>query len=244
MAKIVMTKKMLKEMHELLNSLHDEFQLKFTPKGIESKSVDPAHVALVHIKIPKESLVSFEYEPATEEDVGIDIDWLPKVYRRGEQGNVALTWNGYKATLEYKIRGMPVVEHRNAPDMTGRSEPKVPNMTLPCKFDVDVADLSTIIAYIDEYGTDHIAIKSQEGRIYLTGGGDTFDFEAILCPAPSEERFKSFFPLDYFSNIVRASTSAEKITIELGTDYPIVLSGKTREGIEFTFMLAPRLESS
>ena len=243
MAQIIMTKKMLKELHGLLNSLRDEFQIKLTPEGLECKEVDPAHVALVHIKIPKERLKLYEHLPE-ETAVSLDVDWLPKIYRKGEKGDIRFEWDKEtnKVFLHYFIKEMPIVEMRYAPDMTGMSNVKIPNMTLPCKFEVSADDLAQVTDLAQEFA-DHIAIEAWDGNVHLRATGDTKSMDAVVCPAPSKERYRSLFPLDYFSNIMRASTFAEKLTVELGNDYPIMLHGRTGEGIEFTFMLAPRLES-
>jgi proliferating cell nuclear antigen len=55
---------------------------------------------------------------------------------------------------------------------------------------------------------------------------------------------RSLFPLDYFSNMVKAISSAQTVTLYLGTDYPVKMEFKIAGGKgEVKYLLAPRIES-
>jgi proliferating cell nuclear antigen len=244
LAKIVMTKKMLKELHGLIGILQDEVIMYLKPDGIEFKVVDPAHVAMVNLRIPKEDL--HEYVKDADE-VSFDVTLLPKVYKRGEQGLVSLEWNqddkADKVIMRYDIKDMPVTERRFCPDTTGMSRPHMPELKLPCKFTVNSGPMCAIVEYANEFVTDHIALESKMGEVHFSVEQDYGGFDAVLCPAPDNEHYRSLFPFDYFSLIVKASGFASMYNIDLGTNYPIRLHGRTNSGILFEFLLAPRLES-
>ena len=54
----------------------------------------------------------------------------------------------------------------------------------------------------------------------------------------------SMFPLDYFSNIVKAVPTGTMINIELDNDYPVKLVFDLADGnVKVNYLLAPRIES-
>ncbi|HEY7589244.1 MAG TPA: DNA polymerase sliding clamp, partial [Thermoplasmata archaeon] len=60
----------------------------------------------------------------------------------------------------------------------------------------------------------------------------------------AKDAVRSLFPLDYFSNMVKAISSAQTVTLYLGTDYPVKMEFKIAAGKgEVKYLLAPRIES-
>ena len=54
----------------------------------------------------------------------------------------------------------------------------------------------------------------------------------------------SMFPLDYFSNIIKAIPSGTVINVELDSDYPVKLKFGLADGnAKVNYLLAPRIES-
>src|SRR5206468_8228172 len=80
-------------------------------------------------------------------------------------------------------------------------------------------------------------------------GGDTDNVshmvpKDLLEELQSKEAVRSLFPLDYFSNMVKAISSAPTVTLYLGSDYPVKIEFKIAGGKgEVKFLLAPRIES-
>jgi proliferating cell nuclear antigen len=61
----------------------------------------------------------------------------------------------------------------------------------------------------------------------------------------TKEKVRSLFPLDYFSNMIKAVSTADNLTINLGNDYPVRLEFEVAGGRgRATFLLAPRIEQS
>ena len=52
------------------------------------------------------------------------------------------------------------------------------------------------------------------------------------------------FPLDYFSNIVKAIPAGTVVRVELDNDYPVKLVFALADGqVKVNYLLAPRIES-
>ncbi len=66
----------------------------------------------------------------------------------------------------------------------------------------------------------------------------------VLADLKCKEKVKSMFSLDYFSKMVKASSTSENVSINLGTDYPVRLEFDIAEGKgHVVYLLAPRIES-
>ncbi|MEW6070536.1 MAG: DNA polymerase sliding clamp, partial [Candidatus Thermoplasmatota archaeon] len=64
--------------------------------------------------------------------------------------------------------------------------------------------------------------------------------EALQC----KELTKSLYSSDYFSKMIKAITSSEKVTLWFGNDYPVKLEFELAKGHgKAYYLLAPRIES-
>ena len=134
-------------------------------------------------------------------------------------------------------------------DTTGMSEPKLPNLNLPAKVSLKIDDIAQGIK-ASESVSDHIALTVTSDSFEMVCEGDT---DQVQLKLPKDkllelecgEKVRSLFPLEYFSNMMRAIPSQAKITLNLGNDYPVKIEFKIAEGNgDVTYLLAPRIESS
>jgi len=97
--------------------------------------------------------------------------------------------------------------------------------------------------------SDHIAlVANPEGfEMSCEGDMDQVHFrkskkDLIALDAPSSVR--SLFPLEYFANMLKAVSSGNTVTLQLGNDYPVKMEFKIAGGKgEVRYLLAPRIES-
>src|SRR5205823_637542 len=97
--------------------------------------------------------------------------------------------------------------------------------------------------------SDHIALKASPEGFEIVSEGDTDSVthmvpKDLLDELQAKEAVRSLFPLDYFSNMVKAISSAPTVTLYLGSDYPVKIEFKIAGGKgDVKFLLAPRIES-
>jgi len=133
-------------------------------------------------------------------------------------------------------------------DTAGMSDPKVPSLNLPAKVVVRTDELRQAIR-ASESISDHIALKASPEGFEVVSEGDTDNVshmvpKDLLEEIQAKEAVRSLFPLDYFSNMVKAISSAPNVTLYLGSDYPVKMEFKIAGGKgEVKFLLAPRIES-
>jgi proliferating cell nuclear antigen len=234
----------LKEVVDVISTLVDEAKVIATKSGIAIKVVDPAHVAMIDLKLQKSG---FEEYKADDIELGLDVDKIKEVLRLAKPGDmIFIEHDQEKNRLVFKVGN--ITRKMSLVDITGMSEPKVPNLNLPVKVVVKTDELRQGIR-ASESVSDHIALVATSEGFELVSEGDTDSvnlklgkelLEELVC----KEDTRSLFPLDYFSNIIKTIGSASIITMHMGNDYPVKMEFTiANDKGEVTYLLAPRIES-
>jgi proliferating cell nuclear antigen len=133
-------------------------------------------------------------------------------------------------------------------DTSSMSDPKVPQLSLPVSVDVSISEIQKGIKAAESV-SDHIALTADADGFELSCEGDTDSVNlrldrAKLVGLTVTEKARSLFPLDYFSNLVKAIPSDTVVKINLGNDYPVKIHFDLAEGnTSVGYLLAPRIES-
>ncbi|MEM0448780.1 MAG: proliferating cell nuclear antigen (pcna) [Methanomassiliicoccales archaeon] len=234
----------LKGIVDVVSTLVDEAKFKVDAKGVALKAVDPAHVAMVDLKIEKSA---FDEYAANDTELGIDLDKIKEVLRLSRSGDViTLEQDEDKNRLVINVGN--VTRRMNLVDTTGMSDPKVPNLSLPAKVAVAAEELQKGIKAAESI-SDHIALMAKSDGFEMVSEGDTDSVSLKLSKdqlvsLECKESVRSLFPLDYFSNMVRAIPAGTIVTMSLGNDYPVKLEFAIADGKgTVNYLLAPRIES-
>lgn len=234
----------LKEMVDVVSTLVDEAKLNVGKDSVTIKAVDPAHVAMVDLSLDRGAFESFKAE---ETELGLDMDKMKEILRLAKAGEVISIAhdedkNRLVVTVGNTTRRMSLV------DTAGMSDPKVPSLNLPAKVIVRTDELRQAIR-ASESVSDHIALKASPEGFEVVSEGDT-DTVSHMVPKDlleelsAKDAVRSLFPLDYFSNMVKAISTAPTVALYLGTDYPVRMEFKIAGGKgDVRYLLAPRIES-
>ena len=234
----------LKEMVDVVSTLVDEAKLNVGKDSVTVKAVDPAHVAMVDLSLDRGAFESYKAEEA---ELGLDMDKMKEILRLAKAGEVISIAhdedkNRLVVTVGNTTRRMSLV------DTAGMSDPKVPSLNLPAKLVVRTDELRQAIR-ASESVSDHIALKASPEGFEVVSEGDT-DTVSHMVPKDlleelqAKDAVRSLFPLDYFSNMVKAISTAPTVALYLGTDYPVRMEFKIAGGKgEVKYLLAPRIES-
>lgn len=234
----------LKGIVNIISTLVDEAKLNVNSEGISLKAVDPAHVAMVELDVKKEAFESFI---ADETSIGLDLDKVKEVLRLTSSGDgVEMEQDEERGRLVMKVGN--ITRRMNMVDTSSMSDPKVPQLSLPVSVEVSIVEVQKGIRAAESV-SDHIALTADQDGFELSCEGDT-DFvdlrleRAQLQSLEVEEKARSLFPLDYFSNLVKAIPSDTMVQIELGNDFPMKMNFDLADGnISVGYLLAPRIES-
>ncbi|MCK5548705.1 MAG: proliferating cell nuclear antigen (pcna) [Thermoplasmata archaeon] len=233
----------LREVVDVVSPLVEEVKVGIDKNGITIRAVDPAHVAMVDLTLQKKA---FEEYKADEGEIGLDVDKIKDVLKLAKGSSViSLHHDEDKNRLIMSVGN--VTRRMSLVDTAGMSDPKVPNLNLPAKVTIKVDELRQGIR-ASESVSDHIALTASPDGFEMNSEGDTDSVNLklpkdLLDELVCKETVRSLFPLDYFSNMVKAIT-AEAVNMSLGSDYPINMEFQIAKGNgEVRYLLAPRIES-
>ncbi len=234
----------LKELVDVVSTLVDEAKLNVGKDSVTVKAVDPAHVAMVDLSLDRGAFESYKAEDA---ELGLDMDKMKEILRLAKAGEViSINHDEDKNRLVVSVGN--TTRRMSLVDTAGMSDPKVPSLNLPAKLVVRTDELRQAIR-ASESVSDHIALKASPEGFEVVSEGDT-DTVSHMVPKDlleelqAKDAVRSLFPLDYFSNMVKAISTAPTVALYLGTDYPVRMEFKIAGGKgEVKYLLAPRIES-
>jgi proliferating cell nuclear antigen len=234
----------LKEIVTVISTLVAEAKFNISPTGIAVKAVDPAHVAMVDLTL---NANAFESYKASEGVLGINIEKLKEVLKLARTGEpIFIRHDEEKNRLVLKVGN--ITRRMALVDTAGMTDPKVPNLNLPIKLTVGAGELEQGIKATESV-SDHVSlIATPEEGFEMISEGDMEQARLnlrkdMLEEFECKEAARSLFSLDYFSNMIKAAGTSNKITMNLGTDFPVRLEFKIADGKgDVTYLLAPRIE--
>lgn len=234
----------LKEVVDVVSTLVDEAKFNAGKDSLVVKAVDPAHVAMVDMKVNSDAFDSYK---ADDMELGVDMDKVKEVLKLAKAGDIiAMTYDEDKNRLIVNVGN--ITRRMSLVDTAGMADPKVPSLNLPARLVVRTDELRQGIR-ASESVSDHIALVTSPEGFEMTSEGDT---DSVSLKLPKEmldelqckEQVRSLFPLDYFSNMVKSISTASTVSMYLGNDYPVKLEFKVASGKgDVRYLLAPRIES-
>ncbi len=234
----------LKGLVNIISTLIDEVKFTITPEGMTLKAVDPAHVAMIELKVGAKA---FESYSASETEIGLDLDKVKMVLKLAGQGDlIAMEQDESKGRFVFTIGN--ITRSMSMVDTSSMSDPKVPQLSLSANAVILVDQLQKGIRAAESI-SDHIALRADPGFFELSCEGDTDDASLKLKGSDVESlevpsAVHSLFPLDYFSNLVKAIPAGTKVKVELDSDFPVKLVfGLANGEASVVYFLAPRIES-
>lgn len=244
MFKAVIKSETLKGLVNIISTLIDEVKFSIDPNGMSLKAVDPAHVAMIELNVGAKA---FESYTASVAEIGLDLDKVKSVLKLAGPGDlITMEQDEGQGRLVFKIGN--ITRRMNLVDTSSMSDAKVPQLMLSAKVGIPVDQLQRGIRAAESI-SDHISITADPEGFELSCEGDTDHVslrvgksDLVSLNVPS--KVCSLFPLDYFSNLVKAVPAGTAVTVELDNDYPVRMLFTLAGGeASVCYFLAPRIES-
>lgn len=234
----------LKNLIDAAQPLVDEVKLRVTPEGINIRTVDPAHVAMVDMSLGSKAFAEYK---ATDLELGVDLDKLKEILSLGSgEDTISLEFKEDQNRLVVSVGNL--VRRMALIDPSGMPDPKVPNLNLPNKVRIKTSELQQGIKASKSI-SDHLSLIVDANSFEVVAEGDT-DIVNMkltknqLVELSASEKTKSLFSLDYFSNLVKAADGSGDVSLSLGSDYPVRIEYDFASGHgHVTYLLAPRIEN-
>lgn len=230
----------LAEAISIISEIVTEVRIKLLPEGMSIIAVDPANVAMVIFKIPKESFS--QYEPGREV-WSVNLEDLKRILKRAStSGSIVLEQeeNQLKIAIFDKVKRnfvLSLIELET-------EEKDEPALTFGSRVEMDSDSLSQSIEDCLVVA-DSCSLITSKGLFFVEGNGSLNSAKAEYS---SDEvklsgEAKSKYSLEYISKFMKAKKISQKAVINFGDDYPLRLEFPG-EKMGIAFILAPRVENN
>ncbi|MCD6127951.1 MAG: proliferating cell nuclear antigen (pcna) [Methanomicrobia archaeon] len=223
-----------------VSSIIEEAPFDVKEQGMYMRAMDPSHISMLDIEIPKEMFE--EYSIDKEMFLGVNMDEMKKIIYRAkptdvliinaEESRIYLTFVG-DSKRKFGLPLIDVLEKRTKlPEIPFTATIKLSSEI----FQDGIKDASVV--------ADHITFEARKDAFYIRAQGDTSDIETVnekdsLIEYDLKEEARATFNLSYLSDISKSIYG--EMTIKLGTDVPLMLEFEIDKA-KVKFILAPRVE--
>ena len=231
--------KLLADAVSIVSELVNEVRIKLLEDGMSIVAVDPANVALVIFKFPKESFSQYE---TGNEIWGVNLEDLKRILKRASTSSSVVFEqedNQLKISIFDKVKRIFTLALVNV-----ETEDKdIPDLSFACKVEMDSSNFSQAIEDA-RIVADSCALIAGEGFFMVEGSGSLnsarTEFsgdEAVISGIA-----KSKYSLEYLMRFIKASRISDKVVVNFSDDYPLRLDFPG-EKVGIGFVLAPRVEN-
>jgi len=226
-----------------------ECKMHFDDDGIHVAVGDAANVAMINPS--KLDVRAFEsYEAAGRVTVGMNLtrilDFL-KPAGGGELVHLSVDMETRRLRFEYGAANLSLglIDPESI-----RKEPDVPDIELPNWFIITGEQLADALEIADLV-SDHVRISVDADAEEITFGakGDIDDGSVVYgktdcIDSQLAETSESLFSLDYLRMLAKPIPSDAEVTVDVGQEYPMMLSWEGADGHhDVTQLVAPRIQS-
>jgi proliferating cell nuclear antigen len=238
--------KILSDIISIISELVIEVRMKVNRQGVSIVAIDPANVALVSFKLPKEAFSQLEVE---EEIVGVSLESLKSILRRCRPGS-SLFMQTEDNTLRIEIQDKIKREFKLSLIEIETEEKTMPNLEFGAKVEMPSIDLAEAIEDCSIVA-DACTLSAQQNKFTTEAKGSlnsaksTFSSDEVKIDIRQGEEIgelKGRYSLEYLQKFIKAAKITEKTQVNFSTNYPLKLEFKTPR-IELAFVLAPRVET-
>jgi proliferating cell nuclear antigen len=225
----------------LISELVIEVRIKVDSEGVSIIALDPANVAMISAKLPKNNFSTIEVDK--EEILGVNLENLKAVLRRAKSTSILIITrqeNELKLEIQDKIKrefNLALIEIES-------EDKKLPSLEFDSRIEMSSLDFSEAIED-SAVVADSCSFNSQPDKFIIKAKGTLNSFKSEFSSDElniSAQESSAKYSLEYLQKIAKAAKISEKVIIWFSNDYPLKLEFNN-PFIELGFILAPRVET-
>lgn len=244
--KATMKNGVLKDMVNTLSVVQNEVKINVSAEGLTATPVDYAQISMVNLVMYKNAFITFECTDGLS-NFGLDLDKVKEVIKIGSSDDIVeMTLDEVNMKVLFKVG--KITRHMRAIDPAGCRENKLPALEMNNKITVLASELQNGIKASGDIN-DHIKLVMDKDKFTYkcesnTDGIDMeLSCEDLVSYEISESGAVAKYPMDYFTDIVKAFPSDAELQISMDTDYPLIIESYLDDKQVFAkFLIAPRIE--
>jgi proliferating cell nuclear antigen len=232
--------KLLSDAISIVSELVNEVRIKLLDDGLSIVAVDPANVALVLFKFPKQGFSQYE---TGNEVWGVNLEDLKRILKRAS-GSSSVVFeqedNQLKISIFDKIKRVFTLSLINI-----ESEDKdIPALQFASKVEMNASSFSEAIEDA-KIVADSCSLIAGEGFFMVEGMGSLNSARAEFSgdEATIKGIARSRYSLEYLSKFIKAAKTSDRVVVNFSDDYPLRLDFPG-EKMGIGFILAPRVENN
>ena len=231
--------KILSDAIAVISEIVTEVRIKLLEDGMSIIAVDPANVAMVIFKIPKESFSQYE---SGGEIWGVNLSDLKMILRRASSSSSIIfeqDENQLKISIFDKVKR---VFNMSLIDVESEDKGE-PALDFSCRAELNAGDFSHAIEDCNVVA-DSCSLITGEGFFVVEGIGslNSARIEFSGDEAKISGIGKSKYSLEYLTKFIKADKFSEKVSLSFSDDYPLRIDFPG-EKMGIGFILAPRVEN-
>ncbi len=231
--------KLLSDAIGIISEIVSEVRIKLLEDGMSIIAVDPANVALVIFKLPKETFSQYEIG---NEVWGINLDDLKRILKRASTSSSIVFEqedNQLKISIFDKVKRIFTL---SLIEIEG-DDKEVPDLQFGVRVGMSPENFTQAIEDCNVVA-DSCSFIAGEGFFMLEGSGNLNSARAEFSGDEAEISGigKSKYSLEYLMKFVKAAKISDKVVINFSDDYPLRLDFPG-EKMGIGFVLAPRVEN-
>lgn len=231
--------KILSDAISIISEIVTEVRIKVLEDGLSIVAVDPANIAMVVFKIPKESFSQYE---AGKEIWGINLEDFKRVLKRAATSSSMILEqedNQLKVSVFDKVKRSFVLALIDV-DSEDKSEP---TLNFTCEIEMNSQELSQAIEDCLVVA-DSCTFSVEGDKLIIEGKGSLNSSKAEFSSDDMKINGtgKSKYSLEYLSKFSKAKSIADKVLIKFSDEYPLRIDFAGSK-LGMGFILAPRVET-
>jgi len=228
---------------EIIAELVTEVRIKVNELGFSITAIDPANVAMVGFRLPKNAFSQFE---ADNEVLGVNLEDLKRILRRCAGGGSLIMEkkeNLLKIQIQDRIRRSFSL---NLLDIEGEEMDfisKIARMDFVSHIEMGSADWIDSIEDCSVV-SDACSFAIESGKFIIEAKGlnsAKTEFSADEAKI-NGENCRAKYSLEYLQKFIKGGKLSDKTIIKFSNDHPLRLEFNG-EHMELNFILAPRVET-
>ena len=223
----------------VVSEVVSEVRIKLLEDGMSIVAVDPANVALVIFKLPKESFSQYD---AGDETWGVSLGDLKKILKRAS-GSASVVFEEMEGKLQITIHDKIKRVFSLALIEVSSEDKEIPELNFGARVEMNADDFAQAV---EDTGivADSCSFIVKDGVFIVEGSGNLNSARAEFS-GDDVELFgvgKSKYSLEYLMKFIKATRISSRVVVNLSDDYPLKLDFPG-ERMGIGFVLAPRVEN-
>ena len=231
--------KLMSDAIAIVSEVVSEVRIKLLKDGMSIVAVDPANVALVIFKLPRESFSEYD---AGNEVWGVNLGDLKKILKRAGAA-ASVVFEEVDGKLQITIFDKVKRTFNLALIEVSSEDKDIPELNFGARVEMDSFGFSQAIEDANIVA-DSCAFITKDNVFTVEGSGNLNSAKAEFS-GEEMEMFgvgRSKYSLEYLMKFIKASKISSRVVVNFSDDYPLRLDFPG-EKMGIGFVLAPRVEN-